>query len=325
MPLPSTSERELNEQADRSFGGAPFLVYLDGAGVQRTAVLEGDRVLTIGRGDEVDLCLAWDPSVSLVHAEAVRMGPRWLIGDDGVSRNGTFVNGERLKGRRRLRDGDVIRVGRTALVFNDAGEGRQAATTIADSRIPTGTVTMLFTDLVGSTELMDRLGDEAGDRVLRQHFAILREVASEHDGQEVKSLGDGLMLAFTSALSATACSVRMQRRISTSWAEHGGEVDGLRIGLNAGEAVSIEGDYFGRPVVVAKRLCDRAGPGQILISDVVRSLVGRRGGYRFIALGAMPLKGFVEPVTAFGLDWRSRNDPALPTVRAAADDVDSVA
>jgi class 3 adenylate cyclase len=313
LPLPSTGERELNEQADRSFGGAPFLVYLDGAGVERTSVLEGDRPLTIGRGDEVDLCLDWDPSISLVHAETVRIGPRWLIGDDGVSRNGTFVNGERLKGRRRLRDGDVIRVGRTALVFNDASEGHRAATTIADPRIPTGTVTMLFTDLVGSTELMDRLGDEAGDRVLHEHFAILRAVASEHDGQEVKSLGDGLMLAFTSALSAIACAVRMQRRIATSWAGHGGEVNGLRIGLNAGEATSVEGDYFGRPVVVAKRLCDQAEPGQILISDVVRSLVGRRGGYRFIALGAMPLKGFVEPVTAFGLDWRSRDELALRT------------
>jgi class 3 adenylate cyclase len=325
LPLPRTGERELKEATERSYGGAPFLLYRDAAGVQRTSVLEGDRVLTIGRGEEVDLCLAWDPSVSLVHAEAVRMGPRWLIGDDGVSRNGTFVNGERLKGRRRLRDGDVIRVGRTALVFNDASEGRRVATTIGDARIPTGTVTLLFTDLVGSTELMDRLGDEAGDRAVRQHFAILREVASEHDGQEVKSLGDGLMLAFTSALSAIACAVRMQRRISTSGAGDGGEVNGLRIGLNAGEAISVEGDYFGRPVVVAKRLCDSAGPGQILVSDIVRSLVGRRGGYRFIALGALPLKGFAEPVAAFGLDWSSRDDLAPATARAAADDVDGVA
>lgn len=325
MPLARKGEHEPKDATERSYGGAPALVYCDGAGIQRTSVLEGDRVLTIGRGEEVDLCLAWDPSVSLVHAEVVRMGTRWLIGDDGVSRNGTFVNGERLNGRRRLCDGDVIRVGRTALVFNDASDVRRAATTISDARIPTGTVTVLFTDLVGSTELMDRLGDEAGNRALRQHFAILREVASEHDGQEVKSLGDGLMLAFTSALAAIACAVTMQRRISTSGAGHGAEVTGLRIGLNAGEAISVEGDYFGRSVVVAKRLCDRAGPGQILVSDIVSSLVGRRGGYRFIGLGALPLKGFAEPVTAFGLDWSSRDDLALATTPGAADDVDSVA
>jgi class 3 adenylate cyclase len=285
------------------------MLYRDGSGKQRVCTLEGDRALTIGRGREVDLCLEWDPSVSLVHAEAVRLGAHWLIGDDGVSRNGTFVNGERLKGRRRLRHGDVIRIGHTSLAFNDASGERRGATTISDARSPTGTVTLLFTDLVGSTELMDRLGDEAGDRLLRDHFAILRDAAKEHGGQEVKSLGDGLMLAFASALSALACAVRIQRRIAASEHEGGGESVGLRIGLNAGEAISAEGDYFGRPVVVAKRLCDRAGRGQILVSDVVRSLVGNRGEYRFIALGAIQLKGLVDPVTAFGLDWRVHGEP----------------
>jgi class 3 adenylate cyclase len=293
----------------------PFLLYRDGSGAQRACVLEGDRALTIGRGDEVDVCLAWDPSVSLVHAEAVRMGAHWLIGDDGVSRNGTFVNGERLNGRRRLRHGDVVRIGRTALTFNDASAERRGATTITDARTPIGTVTLLFTDLVGSTELMDRMGDEAGDRLLREHFAILRAAAGEHGGREVKTLGDGLMLAFASALGAVACAVRMQRRITASVDEAGGEAVGLRIGLNAGEAISAEGDYFGRPVVVAKRLCDRAGRGQILVSDVVRSLVDKRGEYRFIALGPLQLKGFADPVTAFGLDWRSRDESEAPHPR----------
>ena len=296
--------RELKDSVELSRKGVPFMLYRDDSGAQRAWMLEGDRALTIGRGNEVDVCLAWDPSVSLVHAEAVRMGAHWLIGDDGVSRNGTFVNGERLNGRRRLRHGDVIRIGHTALTFHDASAERRGATTISDARSATGTVTLLFTDLVGSTELIDRLGDEAGDRLLRDHFAVLREAAKEHGGQEVKSLGDGLMLAFASALSALACAVRMQRRIAASVDEAGGEAVGLRIGLNAGEAISAEGDYFGRPVVVAKRLCDRAGRGQILVSDVLRSLVGNRAEYRFIALGALQLKGFADPVTAFGLDWR---------------------
>jgi class 3 adenylate cyclase len=304
-----TSARELKDVVELSRKGVPFMLYRDDSGAQRAWMLEGDRALTIGRGNEVDVCLAWDPSVSLVHAEAVRMGAHWLIGDDGVSRNGTFLNGERLNGRRRLRHGDVIRIGRTALTFHDASAERRGATTISDARSPTGTVTLLFTDLVGSTELMDRLGDQAGDRLLRDHFSILREAAKEHGGQEVKSLGDGLMLAFASALSGLACAVSMQRRIAASVDEAGGEAVGLRIGLNAGEAISAEGDYFGRPVVVAKRLCDRAGRGQILVSDVVRSLVGNSDEYRFIALGGLQLKGFADPVTAFGLDWRSRGEP----------------
>lgn len=304
-----TTARELKDVVELTRKGVPFMLYRDGSGAQRAWMLEGDRALTIGRGNEVDVCLAWDPSVSLVHAEAVRMGAHWLIGDDGVSRNGTFVNGERLNGRRRLRHGDVIRIGRTALTFNDASAERRGATTISDARRPTGTVTLLFTDLVGSTELMDQLGDEAGDRLLRDHFAVLREAAREHGGQEVKSLGEGLMLAFSSALSALACAVRMQRRIAASVDEAGGEAAGLRIGLNAGEAISAEGDYFGRPVVVAKRLCDRAGRGQILVSEVVRSLVGNRPEYPFVALGALQLKGFADPVTAFGLDWRLQGEP----------------
>jgi class 3 adenylate cyclase len=299
-----TTARELKDVVELRRRGVPFLLYRDGSSAQHACLLEGDRPLTIGRAGEVDVCLAWDPSVSLVHAEAVRRGAHWLIGDEGVSRNGTFVNGERLNGRRRLRHGDVIRIGRTELAFNDATAERRGATTISDAGSATATVTLLFTDLVGSTELMDRLGDEAGDRLLRDHFAILREAASEHGGREVKSLGDGLMLAFASALGALSCAVKIQRRIAASVHEAGSETMGLRIGLNAGEAISAEDDYFGRPVVVAKRLCDRAGRGQILVSDVVRSLVGNRGEYRFIALGALQLKGLADPVTAFGLDWR---------------------
>jgi class 3 adenylate cyclase len=283
--------------------GVPFLLYGDDTGAQRVYLLEANRPVTIGRGEGADVRLWWDPSVSLLHAEAARLGAHWLIGDDGVSRNGTFVNGERLNGRRRLRHGDVVRVGRTTLAFNDAGAEQRGATTITDAPSANGTVTLLFTDLVGSTELMDRLGDSAGERLRREHFAILRGAAGEHGGREVKSLGDGLMVAFPSALGAVACAVTMQQRIGAHTAEHGDQAMGLRIGLNAGEVISAEGDYFGAPVVVAKRLCDRADSAQILLSDVVRSLVGSRGDYRFAALGALQLKGFTDPVMAFALDW----------------------
>jgi class 3 adenylate cyclase len=292
--------------AEARHRGVPFFLYRDHAAAQRVFVLEHDRPVTLGRGDAVDVCLEWDPSVSLVHAEAVRLGAHWLISDDGVSRNGTFVNGERLRGRRRLRHGDLVRVGSTELSFDDATSERRGATTITDAARASGTVTLLFTDVVSSTELIDRLGDEAGDRLLDAHFAILRKASRDHGGREVKSLGDGLMLAFNSALGALACAVAMQQRVTEYHSEAGGEAMGLRIGLNAGEVISAGEDYFGRPVVVAKRLCDQAGSGQILLSEVVRSLVAARGEYRFIALGALQLKGLADPVTAFGLDWQER-------------------
>jgi class 3 adenylate cyclase len=267
-------------------------------------VLDHSRAATIGRAQRADMCLAWDQSVSSVHAEAIPLGDYWLISDEGISRNGTFINNERLSGRRRLRHGDVIRVGRTLLAFRDPSDERPDTTTITDVGDATGTATLLFTDLVGSTELMDRLGDEASDRLRREHFAMLTQAASEHGGRVVKSLGDGLMLTFDSASGALACAVAMQRRVAAHGRASDGQSVGLRVGVNAGEVISAGGDFFGTPVVVAKRLCDRAGSGQALVSDVVRTLVGTRGEYRFTALGPVQLKGFADPIEAFELDWR---------------------
>jgi class 3 adenylate cyclase len=286
-------------------GDAPCLRYKDESGAEHIVVLEGEGAVTIGRGVDAEVSLWWDPSVSLVHAQATRLGNRWLITDDGLSRNGTFVNGERLSGRRRLRDGDAIRVGGTFISFGDPGSRRRGATTISDAPDATGTATLLFTDLVGSTELLDRLGEDAGERLRREHFAILRAAAREHGGREVKSLGDGLMLAFASALGAVACAIEMQRRVTVYRDARGENPMRLRIGLNAGEVITAEDDYFGAPVVVARRLCDIADPEQILVSEVVRSLAGSRHAHRFHALGPLKLKGLSGPIAAFALDWRA--------------------
>jgi class 3 adenylate cyclase len=292
------------EQTPHKREAVPFLLYQDQAGAQRAFLLEGDRDVTIGRGEHADVRLWWDPSVSLIHAEAVRLGQHWLINDDGVSRNGTFVNGNRISGRHRLRDGDVVRVGRTTLSFNDAPSRRRDATTVTDPTSASATVTLVFTDLVGSTELMSTLGEEASERLRRDYFAILRGAAREHGGREVKSLGDGLMLAFVSALGAVSCAADMQRRISGYGERRDKGAPGLRIGINAGEVITAEDDYFGAPVVVAKRLCDQAASGQILASQMVRSLMEGRSTHRFIELGAVKLKGFPEPISAFAIDWR---------------------
>jgi class 3 adenylate cyclase len=283
----------------------PSLLYRDDLGNERVYQLEQGRPLTIGRGDDVDLRLGWDRSVSLVHAETVPLGAGWLISDEHISRNGTFLNSERLTGRRRLRHGDVIRVGRTELVFNDRSAQPHGATTIVEGVTATRTLTFLFTDLVGSTDVMDRLGDDAGDRVRAKHFGILRKAVVAHEGREVKSLGDGLMVAFASSVNGITCAKHMQQQIAEYNRAHeaSGEVMGLRVGLNAGEVISAEGDYFGTPVVLAKRLCDRAQPGQCLSSDVVRALVGSRGEHRFEPLGILQLKGFATPVSVYDVKW----------------------
>jgi pSer/pThr/pTyr-binding forkhead associated (FHA) protein len=107
----------------------PFLLYRDQSGRQCFAELPGDRDrLTIGRRDRNDLALPWDAQVSRVHAELLRIGSEWVVCDDAISHNGTYVNGERVRGRRRLQDGDVISVGDTLLSFC-ALDGRSIAAT----------------------------------------------------------------------------------------------------------------------------------------------------------------------------------------------------
>jgi class 3 adenylate cyclase/DNA polymerase III delta prime subunit len=175
----------------------------------------------------------------------------------------------------------------------------------------TGTVTLLFTDQVGSTETLQRLGDEEGERLRRAHFALLREAAALHGGEEVKNLGDGLMVAFASAVDALACAITIQQAVHRAGA--GGELElSVRIGLNVGEPIRDEGDYFGTPVVIAKRLCDAGAPGQILASELVRGLAGTRGGFAYRALGAVALKGVAEPVAACEVIWEPSTEVRVP-------------
>ena len=175
----------------------------------------------------------------------------------------------------------------------------------------TGTVTLLFTDQVGSTETLQRLGDEEGERLRRAHFGLLREAAAMHGGEEVKNLGDGLMVAFVSAVDALACAITIQQAVHR--ASVSGELSfAVRIGLNVGEPIRDEGDYFGTPVVIAKRLCDAGAPGQILASELVRALVGTRGGFAYRALGAVPLKGVAEPVAACEVIWEPSTEVRVP-------------
>ena len=159
-------------------------------------------------------------------------------------------------------------------------------------------VTILFTDVVGSTELLERLGDEAGTDVLRRHFAILRRAVTSHGGREVKNLGDGLMVVFTDATAAARCAVAMQRGIArynrTSMARLG-----LRVGVNTGTAQLDGGDYFGIPVVIAKRLCDRCEAGQVLAT----AGFGDEAGHDAQPLGELSLKGLSAPIAAVSLAW----------------------
>ena len=183
---------------------------------------------------------------------------------------------------------------------------------VAQPAPATGTVTLLFTDLVGSTELLGELGDDEAERLRRVHFGLLREVALSHAGQEVKSLGDGLMVAFGSSVDAARCAIGIQQAVDRHNRRTGSERLRVRVGLNVGEPIRDEDDYFGTPVVVAKRLCDRAEGGQILASELVRLLVGDRGGFAFRPIGELALKGLANPVPTSELAWEAAGKERVP-------------
>jgi pSer/pThr/pTyr-binding forkhead associated (FHA) protein len=134
-PVPTNSPSELKERIEAERAGAPFLVYRDAADEQALIELGGER-LSVGRDAEADVALPFDSEVSRIHAELVPVGGGWTVVDDGLSRNGTFVNGERVVGRRRLADGDVLRFGSTVVLFRAPGEGSEETAIATASRRP---------------------------------------------------------------------------------------------------------------------------------------------------------------------------------------------
>ena len=185
-----------------------------------------------------------------------------------------------------------------AAVDDFLGEREEAAAGPA----PSGLVTILFTDVEGSTALTERLGDAKAREVLRNHERIVREALRAHSGAEVKAMGDGFMASFASATRALECAVAMQRAFAAH-SESAEEPIRVRIGLNAGEPIAEAEDLFGTAVNMAARIAARAAGGEILTSDVVRQLVAGKG-FLFADRGGVALRGFEDPVRLFEVRWR---------------------
>ena len=166
----------------------------------------------------------------------------------------------------------------------------------------TENVAIMFTDIVGSTELSQRLSAESVDEVRRIHFSILRRAVTEAGGAEVKTTGDGLMVVFGSASAALGCAVAMQQGVERN--NRGSEHSvGLRIGLSIGEVSREDGDYFGDPAVEAARLCALCEGGQVLATKVLRAIAGRRSRFECRSIGQLELKGLSDPVETVGVLW----------------------
>ncbi len=170
------------------------------------------------------------------------------------------------------------------------------------SSTSTQTVSMLITDLVGSTAMADRIGPAAAETLRTEHFGLLRGALERTDGREVKNLGDGLMVVFESASQSLLCAVEMQQAIEARNRRAENQL-GVRIGVSLGDAAVKEGDFFGWPAIEATRLCAEAEGGQIIVNALVRQVAGARADDRFRSLGGLELKGMSEPLQAFELQW----------------------
>ena len=180
----------------------------------------------------------------------------------------------------------------------------EAATVEAPIPLTFGpTVTLFFSDIRGFTEYTDEHGDAAAFRMLQYHNTMVQEQIALYGGHIVKTLGDSYMVSFNAARNAMACGIGVQK----SLAQYNDNVEGAKIhigiGINMGEPIRDADDFFGGSVNLAARICAAAGPGEILVSEGVRHVVGKMEGTEYVDRGTFELKGFHEPQHLYEVDW----------------------
>ncbi len=166
-----------------------------------------------------------------------------------------------------------------------------------------GTVTILFSDIEGSTEMTERLGDHRWIEVLRDHNSIIRDQVRRYGGFEVKSQGDGFMVAFASARRALDCAIAIQRAFGGRAEERPDEAIRVRIGLHTGEAIRERDDFFGRNVILAARIAAQASGGEILVSSLLKELTESSGDVRFGDAREVSLKGLSGSHLVHAVEW----------------------
>ncbi len=169
---------------------------------------------------------------------------------------------------------------------------------------PDGTVTVMFTDIEGSTAMTERLGDQKAQEVIRIHNAIIRQQVAAHQGFEVKSQGDGFMMAFSSARRALDCAIAIQKTLAAHNAENSDEPIKVRIGLHTGEAIKEGDDFFGKSVILAARIASQAQGGKILVSSLLKALVESSREFDFGEERKVGLKGLAGEYAVSDVRWQ---------------------
>jgi class 3 adenylate cyclase/tetratricopeptide (TPR) repeat protein len=182
---------------------------------------------------------------------------------------------------------------------------------VTDGDIPTGTLdtlSVLFTDIVGSTALRAELGEDVAEVVRRAHDGLVTEIVAGHGGRVIKGLGDGFLATFGSAARAVAAAVGIQQGIDAQRFVEPRVALALRVGISVGDVTVEDADVFGRPVIEAARLCAAAEGGQILATSVVEALASSRGGHTFTPVGDLELKGLPDPTSTVEIGWERYAD-----------------
>ncbi len=168
---------------------------------------------------------------------------------------------------------------------------------------PDGTATILFTDMENSSALFERLGDLRAQEILRAHNAMVREQVALHKGYEVKSMGDGFMIAFSGARRALLCAIAIQRAFASYCQQHAATPIRVRIGLHVGETINESDDFFGKAVILAARIAALAHGGEILVSATLHDLTDSAGDLRFTEVGEVRLKGLAGTHRIYRAIW----------------------
>jgi adenylate cyclase len=173
-------------------------------------------------------------------------------------------------------------------------------------------LTVMFTDMVGSTSLTQIKGDAVAQQVVRAHNRIVREALTLYAGKEIKHTGDGIMASFNSAADSVEASVFIQEKTLQHTSSNPELPLHLKIGLNAGEPIAEEDDLFGTTVQLAARIVDKAQSEQIFVSEIIRGICAGKST-QFLNAGDHAMKGVTEPVTLYEVAWSGS-----PTVSGGA-------
>ncbi len=190
-------------------------------------------------------------------------------------------------------------------------------TRAADEQTSSGTIAVMFTDIVGSTAMTQNLGDEAAQEVVRTHNRIVRAALTTYKGREVKHTGDGIMASFANTAQGVEAAIYIQRKSYQDNATNPTVPLGIKIGINAGEPIVEDDDLFGTTVQLAARIVDKAGNYQIFVSETVKGICQGKA-IQFQSRGTREMKGFKEPISLFEAVWQTGAEAAEAAATAPA-------